>query len=449
MRKGDTFIRIPISRYRHRRRQLLTTVMAGLICAACGSDGPPEGQVGHISENFGGVVSDEPRSALVGRDILSSGGNAVDAAVATYFALAVTYPGAATIGGGGVCVVYPGGSETVDAIDFRPGLYSEGDRAAMIPGAVRGLFALHARHGRLQWEALLLPAERMARFGNGVSRAFARQVASLPPAAFADKGVRDIFAPDGKPVGEGAVLRQLELSTMLASIRLRGPGEFYAGDLAKTLAAGLGQSAGIDVPVSAFRSYRPKWLKTLAVDVGKDELHLPEGRIGAAAAEAWRATTDKRPPPGGGARVSYDSAGFVAMDLSGGAVSCVVSANGTLGAARMIGTSGIIAAAPPKGDAFPGVPMILVNRPLRDARGAASGSGGSVSNLRAVGAAVNAFDDGMSASRAVGPAPKPGPRVSKGRANLISCPKGVRENPELCTFAADPAGHGLAVSAAF
>lgn len=449
VRKGDTFIRRLISRYRYPRRQLLTVISIGMICAACGGDAPPEGQVGHISENFGGVVSDEPRSALVGRDILSAGGNAVDAAVATYFALAVTYPGAATIGGGGICVVYSGASETVDAIDFRPALYSQGNKAAMIPGAVRGMFALHARYGRLQWGALLLAAERMARFGNTVSRAFARQIGSLPAAAFADRGVGAIFAPEGKPVNEGALVRQLELSTLLASIRLRGPGDFYAGDLAKSLAAGLGRSAGIDVPVSAFRSYKPKWLKTEVVDVGKDELHLPEGSIGSKAAEVWRAVVDKRSPAKEDASASFDSAGFITTDLSGGAVSCVVSANGTLGAARMIGNSGIIAAAPPREDAFPGVPMVLVNRPLRDARGAVSGSGGSAGTLRAIRAAANAFDDDMSASRALGPAPKPGPRVSIGRANLISCPRGARENPELCSFAADPGGSGLAVSAAF
>jgi gamma-glutamyltranspeptidase / glutathione hydrolase len=427
----------------------MTTVVAGMICAACGSDGPPEGQVGFVEENFGGVASDEPRSALIGRDILSAGGNAVDAAVATYFTLAVTYPGAATIGGGGYCVVYRGGGDEVEAIDFRPALFTAGSRAVMIPGAVRGMFALHARYGRLKWEALLLPAERLARFGNATSRAFARQIATLPKNAFADPALQATFAPDGKPVGEGQMVRQAELSTMLAGIRVRGPGEFYAGDLAKLLAADLGRTAGIEVPVDAFRSYRPKWLKTEIVNVGKNELHLPAGPVGSAAAAAWRAMADKRPPPAAVANVSFDSAGFVVTDLSGGAVSCVVSANGTLGAARMIGASGILAAAPPKGDAFPGVPMVLINKPLKDARGAAAGSGGTVGSLRAISATVNTYSEDIPVDKAFGPPPKPGPRLSKGRANVISCPKGARENPELCRFAADPTGNGLAVSAAF
>ena len=448
VRKGDTFIRRSISRYQPPFRQLMTLLVAGLICAACGSDGPVEGEIGHLENNFGGVVSDEPRSALVGRNILSSGGNSVDAAVATYFTLAVTYPGAATLGGGGFCVVYPGRGEKVEAIDFRPALVSSGSRAVMIPGAVRGMFALHARYGRLKWEALLLPAERLARFGNPVSRAFARQIAGLPGEAFANPDIGPMFAPNGKPLAEGDMLRQTELSATLAGIRVRGPGEFYAGDVAKTLAADLGRTAGIDVPVDAFRSYRPKWLGTEIVNVGKNELHFPGGRIGSGAAVIWRALADKQALRAAGGKESFESAGFVATDLAGGAVSCVVTANGTLGAGKIIGSSGILAAAPPRGEAFSGLPMVYINKPLGDARGAIAGSGGTIGALRGLAAGVKVFSEDVPLEQAFGAVPKPGPRIGKGRANVIFCPEGAREEPGLCRFAADPAGHGLAASAA-
>lgn len=442
MRKGPTFIRRPISRWRPRIRQLIAVLGTGFICVACGSDSPPEGQVGFVDGNFGGVVSDEPRSALVGRDILSAGGNAVDAAVATYFAMAVTYPGAATLGGGGMCVVYQGNGETTEAIDFRPALFASGNRAVMIPGAVRGMFALHARYGRLKWEALLLPAEQLARFGNPVSRAFARQIAGLPDEAFADPDFRRIFAPRGKPLGEGELLRQEELSATLAGIRIRGPGEFYSGDLARVLASDLQAMSGIQVPVDAFRTYRPKWLKTEIIDVGKNELHVPGGPGGTRAAAQWRALAGNR-VPAPEQQPSFDSAGFVATDLSGGAVSCVVSANGTVGAGRIIGHSGMIAAAPPRGEAFPGLPMVLVNKPLKDARGAAAGSGGAAGVLRVLRATSGVFTGDNDLERALSALP-----AGKGRVNGIHCPQGAREEPDLCRFAADPAGHGLATSAA-
>lgn len=446
MRKGPTFILRPISRWRPCLRQLITVLGAGFICVACGSDSPPEGQVGFVDDHFGGVVSDEPRSALIGRDILSSGGNAVDAAVATYFAMSVTYPGAATLGGGGMCVVYQGNGETVEAVDFRAALFSAGNRAVMIPGAVRGMFALHARYGRLKWEALLLPAERLARFGNPVPRAFARQISSLPEAAFADRDFRRIFAPRGKPAAEGEMLRQEELSATLAGIRLRGPGEFYSGDLAGVLAKDLGSMAGIQVPVDAFRSYRPKWLKTEIVDIGKDELHLPAGPDGTRAAALWRALADNRAAPEA-PQASFDSAGFVVTDLNGGAVSCVVTSNGTVGAGRIIGHSGIIAAAPPRGDAFPGLPMVLINKPLKEARGVAAGSGGVVGILRVLRAMAPVFGgDGALDSTLAG---LTGGTGAKGRANAIHCPQGARNEPELCRFGTDPTGHGLAISAAF
>ena len=392
-----------------------------------------------MSVDFGGVVSDEPRSALIGRDILSSGGNAVDAVVATYFALSVTYPGAASLGGGGMCVVFRGGEETVATIDFRPQVYAKDGRAAMIPGAVRGMFALHARYGRLQWEALLLPAERLARFGNPVSRAFARRLAKVPPRKLTDTVARRLFAPSGKMIGEGEVLSQFELSASLSRIRLKGPGDFYAGNFAKTLTRDLAAASGVDVPVSALRDYRPKWLETEKVDVGKNELHLPGNAVGARAAALWRGTAagDRA------GQAPHDSAGFSAIDRQGGSAACVVSTNGTLGAGRMIGSSGILLAAPPREDAFSGVPMVLVNRPLRDARGAASGAGGAGASARAIATARRAFSDEALPEKAFGPV-----QGAAGRAGLIHCPGGARENPDSCRFGADPAGYGLAASAA-
>ena len=302
------------------------------------------------------------------------------------------------------------------------------------------MFALHARYGRLQWEALLMPAERLARFGNPETRAFARRMAAIPPQTLMDSTLRRLLAPAGTMTKEGDILTQFELSATLARIRLNGPGDFYTGDFAKILAQSLGAATGTDIPISAFRDYRPKWLKTEKIYIGKDELHLPANTVGTDAAALWLRTGRKAEYP---ARASYDSAGFISVDRQGGGAACVVSTNGTLGGVRMIGPSGVLMAAPPRGDAFSGVPMLLVNRPLRDTRGAAVGAGGGDAAVRVISAARKTFDDDVPPEQAFGPV-----EGAAGRAGLIHCPMGARENPDSCRFAADPAGYGLAVSAA-
>ena len=413
--------------------------MVVAFLAACGGDELQEGQIGHLSDNFGATVSDEPRSALIGRDILSSGGNAIDAVVATYFALAVTYPGAATLGGGGICVAFKGENDKPATIDFRPSLYHSGGRDVMIPGSVRGMFALHARFGRLKWEGLILPAERLARFGNPVSRAFATKLKGLPRAAFADREISQLFLREEKPVREGQVLYQLELSATLAQIRLRGAGDFYAGELAKALIKGLREVEGIDVPLSAIRDYRPKWSDPTIIKVGKDQLLLPAGPPGAAVVTQWNSGGSGRPDRGR----SPDSVGFTAIDIGGGAAACVVSANGTLGAGRFIGSTGILMAAPPYKGPTTGVPMVLINKPLLDARGAATGAGGSDALQRTVRIARRVFSGDAAPDAAYRGAGSRG----TARVNVVSCPQGAREEPALCSFAVDPSGYGLAAGA--
>jgi gamma-glutamyltranspeptidase/glutathione hydrolase len=426
---------------------LAAIVGIGLAVSACGSSKPPEGQVGHLIRDFGGVVSDEPRSALIGRDILSAGGNAADAAVAMYFTLAVTYPHAATIGGGGVCVVHRREKDRseVSAIDFRPGIIERGGKAVAVPGAVRGFAALHARYGKFKWEELLLPAERMARFGNPVSRAFARELTAIPADVFSDPGMRELFTRDGTPLKEGEILREVRLSSTLGRIRLRGGGDFYTGDFSRTLADGLAAMSGVDVAPADVRDYLPRWIDTATARVGLHVLHVPAGPEGIAAIAAWEKAASgsaaARVPQG--APAYPDSAGFAAVDLSGNGVACVVGANGPFGAARLIGTTGIVAAAPVAGAAVPGLPALLVNRARRDVVGALTGSGRSSLRVeRAVAAGFQAFSRRVELIQALAPGD------SEARANAIFCPLGAFDEPDECRMAADPAGSGLAAGAA-
>ena len=136
---------------------------------------PAEGTPGHVSGFLGGVVADEPRAALVAREVLSRGGNAADAAVALGFALAVTLPSRAGLGGGGACLAYSPAANSVNGgVPEAIAVHAAGARArrggrrtgpAAVPMLARGLFALHARYGRRPFETLIAPAEQMARFG--------------------------------------------------------------------------------------------------------------------------------------------------------------------------------------------------------------------------------------------------------------------------------------------
>lgn len=436
-----------LSKRRSWGRQFTLIFLAGLITAGCETTGAPEGQIGHVTGNFGGVVSDEPRSALIGRDILSSGGNAVDAMVSVYFALSVTYPLAGTLGGGGQCVVHRGGEGSLDAIDFRPAIVERDGRRIAVPGGVRGLFALHARHGRLPWARLLLPAERIARFGFPVSRAFATRLAAASPAEVADPAFRKAFSVDGKLLREGDVLRQVELAASLARIRLRGPGEFYTGELAKRVAEGLGAAAGLTVSVDDIRNYRPRWLETVSAKVGNHELRFAADETGRAAQALWRKRAEggRILPPAPPDRPTSSNAGVVAIDREGGVAACVFSASGVVGAGRMIANTGILASAAPEKSRPSGLPAIIVNRPRKDAYGAVSAVGGPDGDIEAMLTAFEVFrrkaEPGATLARL--------PKVSNARINVIHCPEGILGEADICRFAADPRGHGLAVSAAF
>ena len=198
------------------------------------------------------VTSQSQLASNVGRDVLRDGGNAIDAAVATAFALAVTHPAAGNIGGGGFLVVLlPDGRTT--SFDFRetaPGratadmfLGADGEydsrlhhwshRAVGVPGSVAGLHLAHQRFGKLSWHRLVDPAVRLAAGGFVVSPGLSDSLAGVlddfgkHPATLAQ------FSRDGKPLAAGDRLVQTDLARALARIRDDGLAGFYAGETAR------------------------------------------------------------------------------------------------------------------------------------------------------------------------------------------------------------------------
>ena len=239
------------------------------------------GIIGFVQGFLGGVAVDEPRAALVGRDILSSGGSAADVAVAVSFALSVTLPSSASLGGGGVCVVHDVESSITESLDFLPAVPKSIPAGAIlpvaVPGTVRGLALLHAKYGRLPWKQLVSPAESLARFGNQVSRAFARDLDRMPPAMKAAPEILRILGQGrgGGLIREGDFFKQLDLSAVLGRIRVRGAGDFYTGLTGRQFAAAVAKAGG-GLSLNDLRSYTPRWGPTLKVPhVKNTQFHFP------------------------------------------------------------------------------------------------------------------------------------------------------------------------------
>ncbi len=239
------------------------------------------GTIGFVEGFLGGVAVDEPRASLAGRDILSSGGSAADVAVAVSFALSVTLPSSASLGGGGVCVVHDAGSNTTESLDFLPAVPKRipagAVRPVAVPGTVRGLALLHAKYGRLPWSQLVSPAESLARFGNQVSRAFARDLDRIPPAMKAAPEILRILGQGrgGRLIREGDFFKQLGLSSVLGRIRAHGAGDFYTGLTGRQFAAAVAKAGG-GLNLNDLRSYTPRWLPTLKFPYIKNtQFHFP------------------------------------------------------------------------------------------------------------------------------------------------------------------------------
>ncbi|MCH7935814.1 MAG: gamma-glutamyltransferase [Proteobacteria bacterium] len=243
------------------------------------------GTIGFVIGFLGGVATDEPRATLVGRDILSSGGTAADAAVAVMMALSVTLPSSASLGGGGVCVVHDSKTNTTESLDFRSAVPKNIPATATlptaVPGLVRGMAVLHSKYGRLAWANLVSPAETLARFGNQVSRAFAQDLKQIPPTLLADPEIRKIFSlgKGGRFIQEGDFLKQLELSSVLSRLRARGAGDFYTGLLGRQLVAAVARAGG-SLTLNDLRAFAPRWRPTLKIPYIKNtKFHFPGSAI--------------------------------------------------------------------------------------------------------------------------------------------------------------------------
>lgn len=248
-----------------------------LALAACARGGAQyAGELYSVDDFYGGIVADEPRAALVGREVLNAGGNAADAVVAAYFVMSATMPSTAGLGGGGVCVVHRAEEDKIasEVLDFLPRAAAGG--LVAVPASARGMAALSARYGKLPWAQLVAPAESIAQTGEGASRALARDVALGEQKLRADPQMAALFTrADGTMLGEGDNLRQPELAGVLGQIRAKGPNELYGGVLGQQLAASA-QEIGAPLTIEDLRGFQAKFYQPLAIKWGDQNVYLPQ-----------------------------------------------------------------------------------------------------------------------------------------------------------------------------
>jgi gamma-glutamyltranspeptidase/glutathione hydrolase len=209
------------------------------------------------------VVSQDDVASRVGDRVLRDGGNAVDAAVATAFALAVTYPTAGNIGGGGFLVYRPATGAPV-AYDFReiapagasPTMFMQGREydarahhnshlAVGVPGTVAGLHLAWTEHGSLPWARLVEPAVTLAMTGFVVRDPLARSLAAVLPTMQDYPASVAQFSNNGRPYQVGDIFRQPDLAHTLSRIARQGPDGFYEGQTADRIVAEMAANGGI------------------------------------------------------------------------------------------------------------------------------------------------------------------------------------------------------------
>ncbi|MFN3650197.1 MAG: gamma-glutamyltransferase [Armatimonadota bacterium] len=236
---------------------------------------PSWGQVGYpVAARHGMVASASAHASRVGAEVLRKGGNAVDAAVAVGLALAVTYPAAGNLGGGGFMVLRMADG-TASVVDFRetapaaasremyldpkgdviPEASTVGYRAVGVPGTVAGLALALERYGTRRWSDMVEPARKLAAEGFPVSYELAgdlrrtRLLSRFPE-------TRRIFQRDGDYYEPGERLRQPDLAATLRRLQKEGPEELYTGRTARLLADEMRAHGGLITPED-LKAYRP------------------------------------------------------------------------------------------------------------------------------------------------------------------------------------------------
>jgi len=248
----------------------------------------------------GMVVSQNQASSDIGVEILNMGGNAIDAAVAVGFSLAITLPRAGNLGGGGFMLVYLNDEKKTIAIDFRSAapknlskkdfLYLKnnydqrryGYKASGVPGTVAGLLQTHDRYGKLPLKKILQPVIRQAQNGIVVSYDLNQAIGSANQISL-DSESKNIYYKNGSPVEEHFLMRRPDLAWTFSEIARNGEEAFYTGSIAKKIVQAMQENGGY-ISAKDLQEYEPRFAEPIKTTYRNHQIFA-------------------HPPPAGGAAV--------------------------------------------------------------------------------------------------------------------------------------------------
>jgi gamma-glutamyltranspeptidase/glutathione hydrolase len=395
------------------------------------------------------AVADEPLAARAGAAALTLHGSAVDAVTSMFFTLAATYPVAAGLGGGGICLVSdPNGQVT--EFDFltkaprRAGAYA-------LPGAVKGFATIHKLYGALPWQRVVAPGEAYAATGFPISQALAARLATAQNIVRLDAALAAEFLDEaGRPRAAGSEAKNVPLSETLSQIRQNGADGFYKGQVGERIVA-YSDAQGGAISTDELGAMQALQGPARSHGTGRFVTWLPGARTGAGAFSASLLNNMSR---GGRSAdmvaavqqslagfgvgvlpVDLGSTGFAAVDANGQAAACAVTLNGPFGSGRTATGTGVVLGANPSGPA--GVASAFLTPVIATGNRQAALAGVGAGGPDGAGAALYAVIE-AAGGRPLG---KRGDLRGTGRApydtvNMISC------SEDSCVALADPGAHG-------
>lgn len=403
----------------------------------------------------GMTVADEPLAARAGARVLQEGGSAADAVTTMFFTMTASYPVAAGLGGGGICLVRDAGSSQVTEYDFLARAPSGGGPFA-VPAAVHGFQDLQRAHGALPWQRMVAPGEAYAATGFPISQALSVRLNDAVNVVRLDAALAAEFLDEsGKPHTAGTVVTNPDLALTLGRVRLDGADGFFKGTTANRLAAysaaqggavTLGELAGASATQGPAQARRVgglnAWIPGAGTGAGAFNGtlldNLTRAQAGGQSGETAVMTAARQTLTHFGVSSlprDMGSTGFAAVDAKGQAAACAVTLNGPFGSGRTAeGTGVTLAASPATGQnglaaAFLAPVIATSSGEVTLAGAGAGGPNGTAAAAYALMAAAGGRLMTPASLRSTGVAPFD-------TVNMITCERGF------CVALPDPGAHG-------